>query len=102
MRSYGQNLPLLQSKDSMRKAGVTINFVEDTAIISGEKIDLDTTSSGHYIILLKQYQDNIFMTLDMRGKSVRHKNKTCPIVEMSSTKDFNNTVAMDLKQYGEK
>ena len=60
-----KNLPLLPSKDSMKKAGVTINFVEDTATINGEKIDLDTTSSGHCIILLRQSQENILMALDM-------------------------------------
>ena len=48
-----KNLPLLLSKDSMKKAGVMINFVENTATINGEKIDLDTTSSGHYIIHLR-------------------------------------------------
>ena len=31
-----KNLPLLLSKDSMKKAGVTINFVEDTATINAE------------------------------------------------------------------
>ena len=40
-----KNLPLLLSKDSKKKAAVTINFVEDTATINGEKIGLDTTSS---------------------------------------------------------
>ena len=40
-----KNLPLLLSKDSMKKAGVTVNFVEDTATIIGEKIHSDTTSS---------------------------------------------------------
>ena len=48
-----KNLPLLLSKDSMKKAGVMINFVENNATINGEKIDLDTTSSGHYIIPLR-------------------------------------------------
>ena len=48
----------------MKKAGVTINFVKDTATINGEKIDLDTTSSGHYILPLRQSQENILMTLD--------------------------------------
>ena len=55
---------------------MTLNFVEDTATINGEKIDLDTTSSRHYIIPLRQSQENILMTLDMNGKSIRDKNKT--------------------------
>ena len=37
-----KNLPLLLSNDSMKKACVTINFVDETATINGEKIDLDT------------------------------------------------------------
>ena len=48
-----KNLPLLLSKDSMKKAGVALNFVEDNATINVEKIDLGTTSSGHYIIPLR-------------------------------------------------
>ena len=48
-----KNLLLLLSKDAMKKACVTINFVEDTAAINEDKIDLDTTSSGHYIIPLR-------------------------------------------------
>ena len=48
-----KNLLLLPSKDAMKKAGVTINFVEDSAAINEDKIDLDTTSSGHYIIPLR-------------------------------------------------
>ena len=62
-----KNLPLLLSKDFMKKAGVTINFVEGSAIINGAKIYLDITSSGHQIIPLRQSQENIFMTLDMKG-----------------------------------
>ena len=51
-----KNLPPLLSEDSIKKAGLTIIFVhvEDTATINEEKIDLDTTSSGHYIIPLRQ------------------------------------------------
>ena len=54
---------------------MTINFAEDSATINGEKIDLDTTSSGHYIIPPRPSQENIFIKLDMKGKLVRDKNK---------------------------
>ena len=43
-------LPLLLSKDVMEKAETTINFVNDTVNILGETIDLEFTSSGHYMI----------------------------------------------------
>ena len=41
-------IPLLWSKPSMAKAGVIINLPEDTAMILGNKVDLDLTSAGHY------------------------------------------------------
>ena len=44
----------------MKKAGVTIIFVEDTTTINGEKLDLDTTSSGHYVVPLRQSQESYF------------------------------------------
>ena len=51
-----KNLPLLVSKDSMKKEGVTINFVEDTANINGViKWTLHNTS--------KAIQENTSMTL---------------------------------------
>ena len=43
-------LPLLLSKDAMKKAETTIDFVNDTVNILGETIDLEFTSSGHYMI----------------------------------------------------
>ena len=52
----------------MKKAGVTINFVEDTATINGEKIDLHTTSSGHNIISLRQSQENILIDIRYERK----------------------------------
>ena len=55
---------------------MTINSVKDTANFIGEKIDMENTSSGHYMIPLRPSQETIFMALDMKGKSVRGKKKT--------------------------
>ncbi len=44
------HIPLLISLPSMKKLGVSINTVSDEAIILGKKVNLNTTSSGHYSI----------------------------------------------------
>ena len=41
-------LPLLLSKDSMKKAEVVLDLVDDRASIFGKTVDLQCTSSGHY------------------------------------------------------
>lgn len=45
-------IPLLLSKASMKRAGLILNFNEDTAVILGRKVKLHCTSSGHYCIPL--------------------------------------------------
>ena len=45
-----RDLPLLYSKEAMKKASVIIDFVEDKATVNGEEISLETTSSEHYTI----------------------------------------------------
>ena len=44
------DIPLLLSKSSMKKAKMTLDFQNDIANAFGEKIPLITTSSGHYAI----------------------------------------------------
>lgn len=48
-------IPLLLSKDSMKKAGTKIDFVNDKINIFGKEINLTFTSSGHYTIPLNEY-----------------------------------------------
>ena len=68
-------IPLLLSKDSMKKAGTKIDFVNDKINIFGKEINLQFTSSGHYAIPLNDcYKLNlpieeskfveIFLTID--------------------------------------
>ena len=44
------DIPLLLSKDAMKKAGTCLNFEDDTVTMLKKKIPLSCTSSGHYYI----------------------------------------------------
>ena len=44
------NIPLLLSIDAMKRAKIKLDLENDTAVILGEKVNLDHTSSGHYCI----------------------------------------------------
>ena len=44
------DIPLLLSRDSMKKANMNLDFENDTVTILGERIPLVTTASGHYSI----------------------------------------------------
>lgn len=49
------DIPLLLSKASMKKAGVILNFNSDKVNILGSDVYLQTTSSGHYCISLSDF-----------------------------------------------
>ena len=44
------DIPLLLSKTAMKKAGVVINMNDDTAVIFGKSVPLNTPTSGHYCV----------------------------------------------------
>ena len=46
------DIPLLLSKEAMKKAKMKIDLEDDTAIVLGQRITLNTTSAGHYVIPL--------------------------------------------------
>ena len=48
------DIPLLLSKPDMKRFGMTLDLVNDTASIFGKKVELDTTSSGHYCLPLRE------------------------------------------------
>ena len=48
------DIPLLMSRNTMKKAGTKLDFVNDRVNMLGEDIDLNFTSSGHYIIQLNK------------------------------------------------
>ena len=45
-------IPLLLSKESMKKVGTKIDFVKDKVIIFGKEISLQFTSSGYYQVVM--------------------------------------------------
>lgn len=51
------DIPLLLSKDSMKKAGVKLDLQNDTAEIYGVQVTLNETSSGHYCIPIDKDED---------------------------------------------
>ena len=151
-------VPLLLSKSAMKRAGVVIDMNQDIAVIFGETVPLNTTSSGHYCIplieafpvcevtevisegnedscdmgktllklhrqfghptekklitLLKdaqvwkeEYRGLMNNVYDKCRKSglCRFKDKIIrPVVALPMAKDFNDKVAIDLKQWGSK
>ena len=55
------DIPMLLSKEEMKKAHTVLNINEDKATIYGNEIQLKTTSAGHYIVdLLKDTSDTVF------------------------------------------
>ena len=60
-------LPLLLSLDTLRMAGTVLDMAKDVAIITGNRIQLDRTSSGHYALDLsgeKEAQCMVTYTLE--------------------------------------
>ena len=73
-------LPLLLSKDAMKKAEVTTDFINDEAKILGNVVNLEFTFSGHYILPLTKErslvikntlstEDRILVGLNIQDKS---------------------------------
>ncbi len=74
------DIPLLMSKDHMKKLGIAINLVNDTATANGKPIKLHTTSAGHYIINLLGQDDQEdsmvmehVMLIDLDKASIRQQ-----------------------------
>ena len=53
------DIPLLLSKEAMKKAEVKLDLVSDTAEIFGKEISLDSTTSGHYCIPLQDMSSSL-------------------------------------------
>lgn len=49
------DIPLLLSKEAMKKANTKIDFKQDKVIIFGKEINIKFTSTGHYCIKLDNY-----------------------------------------------
>ena len=81
-----EDVPLLVSKEAMKRIEMVINFAKDEALILGKKTKLETTSSGHYILPLTKERNIIspsnqsnlqetLLTLNLEGKSKAEKHK---------------------------
>ncbi len=76
------DIPFLMSKEHMKKLGIAINLINDTATANSKPLKLHTTSAGHYIINLLGQDDNEdsmvmenVMLIDLEQASVRQQYK---------------------------
>ena len=53
------DIPLLLSKDHMKKMGIALDMSNDTATINGKNLEVNTTSAGHFIVSLFGGNDDI-------------------------------------------
>ena len=148
------NLPLLLSKESMKRAQTQINFRDDQVTMLGQTLNLQFTTSGHYSVALgkgeeKEKMESVFIELE--GLDEEKKRKACqklhiqfgharterlhkllkdaniedkevyeftkeaeekchtcikfkkpkarPVVGLGLSRDFNDTISMDIKFY---
>ena len=59
------DIPLLLSKTAMKKAGVILNTVNDSATILGKVVSLNCTSSGHYCVPIVKNEDVSVLVVDL-------------------------------------
>ena len=52
-----KDIPLLLSKASLKKAGACLDLKNDKALMFGQEIQLQLTSSGHYCVDIKSAKD---------------------------------------------
>ena len=67
------DVPLLLSKEAMKKAGTVLDFENDSAIMFGTTVSLVATESGHYAIPLSITTDS------------HHKNEQIALITQSSS-----------------
>ena len=68
----------------MKRLGFKLNLADDTLEVNGKKLDLDTTTSGHYYIPLKTCElplESVNMVIENKS----HGEKTEDDCEASST-----------------
>ena len=79
------DIPLLLSKDAMKKAGTCLNFEDDTVTMLKKKIPLSCTSSGHYYIPIT------------RPLPDKHKFKQVPFIKEISSKNMAKKIKIATK-----
>jgi hypothetical protein len=60
-------IPLLLSKDAMKRARVKLNIMDDTSEILGEKVVLNHTRSGHYCVPIVRASEQQYRGGDTAG-----------------------------------
>ncbi|CAG2190172.1 unnamed protein product [Mytilus edulis] len=110
------DIPLLLSKDSMKKAKMKLDLENDSANIFGKDVQLQCTSSGHYCVPIDQLKIDIKVTAATlvvipkntcvdeitEGCDVCKKYKKTParpVVSLPLATYFNEVVAVDLKEW---
>ena len=68
------DIPLLLSKDAMKKACMKLDLESDTAEIYGKKIHLNCTSSGHYCIPIMSDEKDVF-SVDLANVDEKERKK---------------------------
>ena len=81
------DIPLLFSKSSMKRANMKLNFENDTINIFDENIPLITTSSGHYAVPITKAKQLI--------NNLNRKSDMCVTLTMTNDKD-NHNIALKL------
>ena len=70
------DIPLLLSKPDMKRLGFKLNLADDTLEVNGKKLDLDTTTSGHYYIPLKTCElplESVNMVIENKSHGEKQK-----------------------------
>ena len=81
------DIPLLLSKDAMKRAETYLNFEDDTVTMLKKKIPLNCTSSGHYYIpITKPLPD-------------KRKFKHIPFIKEISSKNMSEKIKIATQSY---
>ena len=79
------NIPLLLSRNSMKKANMTLNFEEDTIIAFGESVNLIVTKTGHYAVPIT---NNKRILNDVTNKNDTPNNVTLTLINEKTPRDI--------------
>lgn len=70
------DIPLLLSKSAMKRAGISIDIVNDTAVVFGITVKLNLTGSGHYCIpLTPDYKLSEVFAVELEELSTKDQSK---------------------------
>ena len=76
------DIPLLLSKDAMKKAGMKLNLEKDTAEIYGKEIALNETSSGHYCVPIDEGKVDVATVYAVDFKTLNDKERHSTIFKL--------------------